>query len=88
MARGIGLFSVSTSDDPDIAGGSCKTRCLQRGWQRTEASPRTLAISYSVSDSEGCFEVRSYRVLCRSRSGVSFDAVQRTLASFLGIFSK
>ena len=42
--------------DPGIAGGGCKTRCLQRGEQRTRAPPRTLAISYSVSDSEGCFE--------------------------------
>ena len=57
VARGIGLFGVSASDDLDIAGGGgCTTRCLQRGEQRAKASPRTLAISYSVSDSEGCFE--------------------------------
>ena len=51
MAREIGLFGVSASDNPDIAGGGCKTRCLQRGDQRTRAPLRTLAISYSVSDS-------------------------------------
>ena len=56
MARGIGLFGVSASDDPDIAGGGCTTRCLQRGEQRTRASSRTLAISYLVSDIEGCLE--------------------------------
>ena len=39
-----------------FAGGTCTTRCLQRGEQRTKASPRTLAISYSVSDGEGRFE--------------------------------
>ena len=55
-ARGVGLFGVSASDDPDIAGGGCKTRCLQQREQRTKASPRTLAISSSVSDSEDCFE--------------------------------
>ena len=51
--RAIG---VSAPDDLDIAGGACTTRCLQRGEQLTKASPRTLAISYSVSDGEGCFE--------------------------------
>ena len=56
MARGIGLLGVSASDDLDIAGGGYKTRCLQRGEQRTKASPRTLAISYIISDSDGCFE--------------------------------
>ena len=56
MVRRIGLFGVSASDDLDIAGGGCTIRCLQRGEQRTKGSPRTLAISYSVSDSEGCFK--------------------------------
>ena len=56
MAREVGLFDVSAPDDLDIASGACTTRCLQRGEQRTKASPRTLAISYSVSDGEGCFE--------------------------------
>ena len=43
VARGIGLFDVSASDDPDNAGGGCKTR-LQWGEQRTRASHHTLAI--------------------------------------------
>ena len=58
IVRGKGdrASGVSAPDDLDIAGGTCTTRCLQRGEQRTKASPRTLAISYSVSDGEGCFE--------------------------------
>ena len=47
---------MSALDDLDFAGGTFTTRCLQRGEQRTKASPRTLAISYSVSDGEGRFE--------------------------------
>ena len=58
IVRGEGNRAiVSASGDLDIAGDGCTTRCLQRGEQRTKASPRILAISYSVSDSEGCFEL-------------------------------
>ena len=58
IVRGEGnqAIGVSAPDDLDIADGPCTTRCLQRGEQRTKASPRILAISYSVSDGEGCFE--------------------------------
>ena len=57
VARGIGLFDVSASDGPDIAGRGCKARCLQREEQRTRASHQTLGIPLSVSGSEGNFEV-------------------------------
>ena len=56
LGEGNRAIGVSAPDDRDNAGDACTTRCWQRGEQRTKTSPRTLAIPYSVSDGEGCFE--------------------------------